>query len=94
MRYRTAISVIVAALLALTSMQVQADPGRGGGAGDRDQGAPNLTDAIWLWGGDAETVEATIRNSRYGMMPGWTGRLSEAEIRQVAVYVHGLGGGE
>jgi hypothetical protein len=38
MRYRIAISVFVAAMLALTSMQVQADPGRGGGgAGDRDQ---------------------------------------------------------
>jgi hypothetical protein len=38
MRYRTAISVIVAALLAATSMSVHADPGRdGGGAGDRDQ---------------------------------------------------------
>ena len=39
------------------------------GTGDRDQGAPDLTDAIWLYGGDAETVRETIRNSRYGVMP-------------------------
>ncbi len=64
------------------------------GGGDRSQGAPRLSDAIWLYGGDQQTVEATIRNSRYGMMPPWTGRLTEAQIRQVAVYVHGLGGGE
>lgn len=64
------------------------------GGGDRDQGAPRLSDAIWLYGGDQETVEMTVRNSRYGKMPPWAGRLTEAQIRQVAVYVHGLGGGE
>lgn len=64
------------------------------GQGMREMGAPNLSDAIWLYGGDVETLEATVRYSRYGMMPPWTGRLSEAEIRQVSVYVHGLGGGE
>ena len=38
MRYRTAISIIVAAMLALTALPAQADPGKGGGgAGDRDQ---------------------------------------------------------
>ena len=28
------------------------------------------------------------------VMPAWSDRLSEAEIRAVATYVHGLGGGE
>ena len=64
------------------------------GTGDRFQGAPNLTDAIWLYGGDAETLTETVTYSRYGVMPGWQDRLSEAEIRAVATYVHGLGGGE
>jgi len=64
------------------------------GEGMREQGAPNLADAIWLYGGEPETIEASVRYSRYGQMPPWTGRLTEAEIRQVAVYVHGLGGGE
>lgn len=64
------------------------------GTGDRYQGAPNLTDAIWLYGGDYDTLVETVTNARYGVMPAWEGRLSEAEIRAVATYVHGLGGGE
>ena len=64
------------------------------GTGDRNQGAPNLTDAIWLFGGDYDAVYQTVYNSRFGVMPNWTTRLSEAEIRAVASYVHGLGGGE
>lgn len=62
--------------------------------GDRGQGAPNLTDAIWLYGGDYDTLLATVTNSRYGVMPAWQGRLDEAEIRAVTAYVHQLGGGE
>lgn len=64
------------------------------GTGDRWQGAPNLTDAIWLYGGDYDTLVETVTYSRFGVMPPWTERLSEAEIRAVATYVHALGGGE
>jgi len=64
------------------------------GKGDRDQGAPNLTDAIWLYGGDQETIRETVANARYGVMPTWAARLSESDIRAVATYVHQLGGGE
>ena len=64
------------------------------GTGDRFQGAPNLTDAIWLFGGDYASLYETVYNARYGVMPNWNTRLSEAEIRAVATYVHGLGGGE
>ncbi|MBV2360295.1 cytochrome-c oxidase, cbb3-type subunit III [Thalassococcus sp. CAU 1522] len=62
--------------------------------GDRTQGAPNLADAIWLYGGDFDTIRETVYYSRYGVMPGWQNRLSEAEIRAVSAYVHSLGGGE
>ena len=63
--------------------------------GDIYQGAPNLSDAIWLYGGDYDTVKYTVVNSRYGVMPPMGGAdLSEAEIRAVALYVHQLGGGE
>ncbi|MGB1035396.1 MAG: c-type cytochrome, partial [Primorskyibacter sp.] len=62
--------------------------------GDRFQGAPNLSDAIWLYGGDYAALTETVYNARYGVMPNWNERLSEAEIRAVASYVHGLGGGE
>jgi len=64
------------------------------GMGNKDLGAPNLTDAIWLYGGSADTLEYTIRNARFGIMPPWTPRLSDAQINAVAAYVHQLGGGE
>jgi cytochrome c oxidase cbb3-type subunit III len=64
------------------------------GSGDRTQGAPRLTDAIWLYGGSREKIIETVTMSRFGVMPNWNTRLSEDEIRAVAFYVHGLGGGE
>ena len=62
--------------------------------GNRDLGAPNLTDAIWLYGGDLESLEETVRYARFGVMPPWGERLTEAEIKAVTAYVHQLGGGE
>lgn len=64
------------------------------GTGDREQGAPNLVDAIWLYGGDYNTLYETVYNARFGVMPNWSPRLSDAEINAVTTYVHGLGGGE
>ncbi|MEM7190326.1 MAG: cytochrome-c oxidase, cbb3-type subunit III [Pseudomonadota bacterium] len=64
------------------------------GTGDREQGAPNLADAIWLYGSNRESLIASIANARFGVMPAWSSRLTEAEIRQVTHYVHSLGGGE
>ena len=70
------------------------------GMGDQFLGAPNLTDAIWLYGGTPEAIEETVRYSRFGVMPPWSaeasdaGRLSEAEVRAVSIYVHSLGGGQ
>ena len=64
------------------------------GMGNYDLGAPNLTDAIWLYGGDLESLEETVRYARFGVLPPWGERLSEAEIKAVTAYVHQLGGGE
>ena len=64
------------------------------GTGDRELGAPNLADALWLYGGDQETLVETITYSRFGVMPAWGQRLSEEDVRAVATYVHALGGGE
>jgi len=63
------------------------------GSGDPWQGAPALNDAIWLYGGSVEKITETVTYSRFGVMPPWQERLSEAEIRAVTAYVHGLGGG-
>ena len=64
------------------------------GQGDRTQGAPTLTDAIWLYGGTREDIKTTVTYARFGVMPNWQGRLTEDQIRSVAAYVHSLGGGE
>ncbi len=64
------------------------------GSGDRTQGAPKLTDAIWLYGGSREKIIETVTKARFGVMPNWNARLSEDEIRAVAYYVHSRGGGE
>lgn len=66
------------------------------GGGMQDQGAPDLRDSIWLYGGDPATIHATITNARYGIMPSFSlgDRLRPEDIRKVAVYVHNLGGGQ
>lgn len=64
------------------------------GKGNPDLGAPNLTDKIWLFGGDEASLIETITNGRSGVMPAWEGRLDPATIKAMAVYVHSLGGGK
>lgn len=64
------------------------------GTGLREFGAPNLADAITLYGGDRDSLTRTITNGRNGVMPAWGQRLAEADVKAVALYVHQLGGGE
>jgi len=65
-----------------------------GGTGNQELGAPNLTDALWLYGGDREAIYETVANSRSGQMPAWAGRLDPVTVKQLALYVHSLGGGQ
>lgn len=65
-----------------------------GGKGNRELGAPNLSDAIWLYGGNKEDIIYTVTYAYAGVMPYWTGRLDEETIKQLSIYVHSLGGGE
>lgn len=64
------------------------------GQGDPEQGAPNLADAIWFYGGTRAELVAQISNPKQGVMPAWQGRLDAVTLKQLAVYVHSLGGGE
>ncbi|MBF0438507.1 MAG: cytochrome-c oxidase, cbb3-type subunit III [Magnetococcales bacterium] len=64
-------------------------------------GAPNLTDAIWLYGGDRQTVRDSIAKGRSGKMPAWSKeskevgkKLDPLALKQVTIYVHSLGGGQ
>ncbi len=64
------------------------------GEGNTELGAPKLSDALWLYGGDKADVVASIAAARRGVMPAWIGRLDDATIKQLALYIHSLGGGE
>lgn len=64
-----------------------------GGKGNIELGAPDLTDVIWLYGGDPRSIRDVVSNSRGGVMPGWAGRLPPEVIKKLAIYVHALGGG-
>ena len=61
--------------------------------GTKETGAPDLTDAIWLYGSAPEQVMASISNGRKGVMPAWETRLDPVTVKSLAVYVHSLGGG-
>jgi cytochrome c oxidase cbb3-type subunit 3 len=62
--------------------------------GGRDFGAPNLADSIWLRGGTEAEIAEQVARPKHGVMPAWGARLGDATVKQLAVYVHSLGGGE
>lgn len=64
------------------------------GKGDPALGTPDLTDELWLYGGDKATVAGSIRVGRAGVMPAWAHRLDSETIKELAIYVHSLGGGQ
>jgi len=64
------------------------------GKGNMELGAPNLADAIWLHGGGKAAVVAQVTSPKQGVMPAWGGRLDDVAIKEVATYVHSLGGGQ
>ncbi|SKA09515.1 cytochrome c oxidase cbb3-type subunit 3 [Enhydrobacter aerosaccus] len=63
------------------------------GKGNQELGAPNLTDGIWLYGGDRQSIYNSIFYAHAGSMPAWGDRLDDATIKMLAIYVHNLGGG-
>ena len=64
------------------------------GTGMAELGAPDLTDAIWLYGSSEAEIAAQVRAPKHGVMPAWQGRLGETTVKELAVYVHSLGGGQ
>lgn len=56
------------------------------------RGFPNLTDHDWLYGGDPETIQASITNGRAGVMPALGAALGVQGTKQVANYVLSLSG--
>ncbi|CAM5547851.1 Cbb3-type cytochrome c oxidase subunit CcoP [Mycolicibacterium aubagnense] len=64
------------------------------GKGNRELGAPDLTDAIWLYGSGEQAIARQVRAPKHGVMPAWGARLGDVKVKELAVYVHSLGGGE
>lgn len=64
--------------------------------------APNLTDDVWLWGGNERDILNTITNGHTNEMPAWEHFLVEtnnnqedaSKLRILTAYVWGLGGGQ
>jgi cytochrome c oxidase cbb3-type subunit 3 len=64
------------------------------GRGDPAIGAPNLTDAIWLYGnGSRSDIIDTLEHGRGGVCPAWSRRLEPKAIRELALYVYTLSHG-
>lgn len=55
-------------------------------------GFPNLTDNAWLYGGEPDTVLATIGSGRMGVMPAWQAVLGDGGVNEVVAYVLTLEG--
>jgi cytochrome c oxidase cbb3-type subunit 3 len=62
------------------------------GRGNPQLGAPNLTDSSWIYGGDAKSIEETIRNGRNGVMPAWKSRLGEDDVRTIIAWLRAQSG--
>jgi len=56
------------------------------------RGFPNLTDADWLYGGDPDSIKATITDGRAGVMPALGEALGAQGTKEVANYVLSLSG--
>lgn len=62
------------------------------GKGNPLLGSPNLTDDIWLYGGNPNDIEYTLLNGRNGVMPAFESQLSEMHRKLLAAYVKSLSG--
>jgi cytochrome c oxidase cbb3-type subunit 3 len=72
--------------------------------GMQAMGSANLTDKIWRFDGSLEGIKRTITygvnsgdpKARIAVMPNFTeaGKLSETDIKKLAVYVYKFGGGQ
>ncbi len=60
------------------------------GKGNQALGAPNLTDDIWLYGGEPQDIRVSVRVGRNGEMPAQQELLKPDRIHLLAAYVYSL----
>ncbi len=61
------------------------------GTGNPVLGARDLTDGVWLYGNTDAALTETIANGRNGMMPAFTGRLDDTQIRMLVAWLTNKG---
>ena len=62
--------------------------------GNKEMGAPDLTDAIALYASGQTAIAQQVRHPKHGVMPAWGARLGDVKVKELAIFVHSLGGGE
>ena len=62
--------------------------------GNKEMGAPDLTDAITLYASGQAAIAQQVRHPKHGVMPAWGARLGDVKVKELAIFVHSLGGGE
>ena len=60
------------------------------GTGNRQLGAPNLADGVWLYGGSVATIAETISKGRQNAMPAHREFLGDEKSRLLAAYVYSI----
>jgi cytochrome c oxidase cbb3-type subunit III len=63
------------------------------GTGSTELGAPDLTDAFWIYGGDDASLFDTLMYGRQGWMPSWEDRLTLTDRKILTAYLLELGQG-
>lgn len=59
--------------------------------GTVENGAPDLTDGVWLYGGSKAAIHATVYGGAQGHMPAWAGRLTAVDRKILTLYILDLG---
>jgi cytochrome c oxidase cbb3-type subunit 3 len=60
------------------------------GKGNVAMGAPDLSNAIWLYGGSEGAIQQSVSNGRNGVMPAHKELLSEDKIHLLTAYIYSL----
>jgi mono/diheme cytochrome c family protein len=51
---------------------------------------PSLRDSTWKFGGSDEQILTTLHNGRPAGMPAWKGKIPDATLKQIVVYIHSM----
>lgn len=57
------------------------------GRGNQQLGAPDLTDGIWVYGGDIGAIHTAVDQGRRGEMPAWEHRLSPVDRKILTLFL-------